>query len=74
MSQKRSVRSLADALGISKSTLFKMKKINWIQKLILPKSIAIKLLLTADHHKLKQVMYAIDKVDPPSIKRISQIV
>jgi hypothetical protein len=26
MSQKRSVRSLADALGISKSTLLKMKE------------------------------------------------
>jgi len=61
LNQRRSLRSTANAMGMSKSTLFRMKE-EKLDSVIMPVSIAIKPLLT-DQHKLQRVLYATDKVD-----------
>jgi hypothetical protein len=61
LTQKQSIRSLALALGMPKSTLFRMKQ-DKLESVIMPVSIAIKPLLT-DQHKLQRVFFATDKVD-----------
>ena len=61
LSQKRSIRSLAYALGMPKSTLFRMKQ-DKLESVIMPVSLAIKPQLT-DEHKLQRVFYATEKVD-----------
>jgi hypothetical protein len=60
LTQKQSIRSLAFALGMPKSTLFRMKQ-DKLESLIMPVSIAIKPLLT-DQHKLQRVFFATDKL------------
>jgi hypothetical protein len=53
LTQKQSIRSLALALGMPKSTLFRMKQ-DKLESVIMPVSIAIKPLLN-DQHKLQRV-------------------
>lgn len=61
---KRTIRSIATALEIPKSSLFRMKsdKQNMV---IMPKSIAVKPLLT-EMHKVQRVMFATSKLSEPN--------
>jgi hypothetical protein len=60
--QKRTIRSLAQALGIPKSTLFDLKE-DKTDTVIMPASIALKPLLT-EEHKLQRVLYCCSKLNP----------
>ncbi len=58
--QRRTIRSLAAALEIPKSSLFRMKQ-SKVDSVIMPVSIAVKPLLT-DVHKLQRVLFAVSKL------------
>ena len=60
--QRKTLRSLAAALGISKSTLFRMKE-SKLDKVIVPSTIALKPLLT-EEHKLQRVLYCVSHLNP----------
>lgn len=61
--QKRTIRSIATALEIPKSTVFRMKE-DKQDTVIMPRSIAVKPLLT-DMHKMQRVLFASSKVTEP---------
>jgi hypothetical protein len=59
--QRRTNRSLAAALGIPKSTLFRLKQ-DKLESVIMPVSIALKPLLSKVH-KAQRVLYAVSKLN-----------
>jgi hypothetical protein len=61
--QKRTIRSIATALEIPKSTVFRMKE-DKNDMVIMPRSIAVKPLLT-DVHKMQRVLFASSKISQP---------
>ena len=61
--QKRTIRSIASALEIPKTTIFRMKE-SKLDTVIMPRSIAVKPLLT-EVHKLQRVLFASSKLTEP---------
>ena len=62
--QKRTIRSIATVLEIPKSSLFRMKQ-DKENTVIIPKSIAVKPLLS-DMHKVQRIMFATSKLSEPN--------
>ena len=60
--RRRTIRDLAAALGIPKSTLFDLKNEN-DNPVIMPCTSALRPLLT-DHHKLMRTLFCVTKVNP----------
>ena len=61
--QRRTIRSIATALDIPKLTVFRMKQDNH-DTVIMPRSIAVKPLLT-DVHKVQRVLFVTSKLTGP---------
>ena len=60
--RRRTIRDLAAALGIPKSTLFDLKNEN-DNPVIMPCTSALRPLLT-EHHKLMRTLFCVTKVNP----------